>query len=166
MATNHPFEAQLRGLSKTADKDGDWFKIVLWVHPDEMPNALYDVKLRSRLGVALTQIGDNERPVDIAIKQRPVEPKTEKPHQRWEDLSNCQQAGIACKDVAFQDWVRDGAIAWDDQYDPEEQTAKAVRHLCGIKSRSELDNNLEASGCWKQYYHQFRIDTGREQEPR
>lgn len=156
-------ECKARSATRRSNKSGDWMALTLEVHPDDWPEEMYDMaKRQARVQCVLVEIGDDEQPV---AKPAPPKPK-EKPHQRWEDLSNCQQAGIRCGDVAFWEWL---GVA------TEEAAAHNVRRRCDVDSRTELDApaHILKDGltwppaiAWQKMDHQFRIDTGREQEPR
>jgi hypothetical protein len=64
----------------------------------------------------------------------------------------CRLAAIWCKDIEFQDWLADnyGGLfnAGPDGEDLEESAARAVRSLCGVTSRRELDVYLEAKAAF------------------
>lgn len=133
-------EAQFRGLAKTSDSSGDWFKIVLWVHPDDCPDELFRVKLRSRLGVAMVQIADDE---------------TETPVKKaFKDLPPSQQAGIRCGDPVFQNWCRDHNPGFFDCVGVT--VADFVRSYCEVESRAELNQNPAE---WISLNAQFEADT-------
>ena len=83
-------EAVLRGMSKRADKEGDWIEVKFQIHPQEVPSALWNADLRSRWQLAFVEIGDDERP------KAPEKPK-ERTRSQW--------AGIRCNDPAFQEWA-------------------------------------------------------------
>jgi hypothetical protein len=54
--------------------------------------------------------------------------------RKWRDLGAAQQAGIRCKDPVFWRWLTEEKGVFT-----EEMAIAAVRALCGIESRSELD---------------------------
>lgn len=139
-------EAQFRGLAKTSDKDGDWFKIVLWVHPDDCPDELFRVKLRSRLGVAMVQIADDE-----------TETPVKTPFKDW---APSRQAGKLCNDVAFQNWIlQDRNLDdWPNGTLPADMAADVVRWQCGVDSRTKLNDGM-ASVHWLDLYKKFETDT-------
>lgn len=81
----------------------------------------------------------------------------------WHELRPSTQAALACRDVAFQKWL---GVKDDDPIKKEESAAWAVRSMCGVKSRSELDNSTEAARRWSSHYLRFISETGRMAEPR
>jgi hypothetical protein len=94
-------------------------------------------------------------PVAIARLQEPEKPATEKPKRQWSDMSRAQQAGIACNEPDFRRFLAldcDGILMLD-----LDMTADAVRHECGIKSRSELDTNKEAAKKWDKLYSDYQL---------
>jgi hypothetical protein len=68
------------------------------------------------------------------------EPKL-KEKQKWEDLKLSMQAGIRCEEKAFHDYlgVTRGSA---------EQAAAEVRNICGVDSRSGLNDNPAAAAKW------------------
>jgi hypothetical protein len=68
--------------------------------------------------------------------------------QSWRKLPFVKQAGILCKDPAFQAWLK---------VDSEDAAAEQVRRICGCKeSRRELDRNPDAAGIWTRLSDAFR----------
>lgn len=65
-----------------------------------------------------------------------------KEKQKWEDLKLSMQAGIRCEEKAFHDYlgVTRGSA---------EQAATEVRSICGVNSRSGLNDNPEAAAKWR-----------------
>jgi hypothetical protein len=60
----------------------------------------------------------------------------------------CKWLGARCKEKAFQEFcMHMGWIAYLDSNKEmaETNTSKAVRGVCGVKSRAEIDSNPEAS---------------------
>jgi hypothetical protein len=93
--------------------------------------------------------------VAIARLQELQKPATEKPKRQWSDMSRAQQAGIACNEPDFRRFLAldcDGVLMLD-----LDMTADAVRHECGIKSRSELDSNKEAAKKWDKLYSDYQL---------
>jgi hypothetical protein len=70
-------------------------------------------------------------------------PQPSKPHRKWKDISPAEQAGIRCADLEFQKWAR-------RHFDPSDMpTDQLVREICGVTSRSELNDNPNAADLWK-----------------
>lgn len=78
-----------------------------------------------------------------------------KEKQRWEDLKLSMQAGIRCNEPAFQRFMREG---YDSEVhgDDDEDAANAVRHICGVNSRSGLNDNPEAAERWRQLERSYQ----------
>ncbi len=88
-----------------------------------------------------------------------------KPERKWDDIPPSQQAGIACASDEFQLWLLGqrfrtpdgGAVTAGGP--SSEHAASAVRHICGVSSRSDLDTNPEARARWRDLYGKFQTDT-------
>jgi hypothetical protein len=87
--------------------------------------------------------------VAVARLNGVAKPKPEPTEQRkWDDLKLSMQAGIRCNEPAFQRFMRevyDSEAHGDDDVD----AANAVRHICGVDSRSGLNDNPEAAEAWR-----------------
>ena len=71
----------------------------------------------------------------------------------WRDLQPAAQAGIRCADPVFDRFIREEHLAAFATCDQD--CAKTVRFICGVKSRSELGTNHAARMIWKQLDDQF-----------
>ncbi len=136
-------------------QDGIVVSFVL--HPDEVPADLALAALGTRYMLALARIGDDEEP------QEPEKPK--RPGTRFADMPRSQQAGIRCKDAAFQQWAR--SLGW--VCNDEKTTRAFVLNQCAVSARRELDydisDNISAQR-WDDLLMKFRADTGRTAEQR
>lgn len=96
----------------------------------------------------------NPVPVAIArLQSQPAAQQAEKPERKWSDMPRSQQAGIACSDPDFRSYLQQIYCMAHDAADP----AAAVRHLCQVKSRSELDTNRAAAGLWDKLYSDYQL---------
>lgn len=111
-------------------KDG--YKLVLALHPSEVPEALLRSFVGTRYMMALAEM-------DSVAEQ--VEEEESHPPARGDGAEHVRYAALLCKEPAFQRWMfmRGYSIKPD-----EEHTAEALRNLLGISSRSELLTNKEA----------------------
>jgi hypothetical protein len=83
-----------------------------------------------------------ERWVAVARLNGVTKPEPEpKEKQKWDDLKLSMQAGIRCEEKAFHDYlgVTRGSA---------EQAAAEVRNICGVDSRSGLNDNPAAAAKW------------------
>ena len=94
-----------------------------------------------------------------------AEPAT-KPKKHWDELKPSQQAGMACKDAIFLDWLENrrmrtpsGGVVFCQGKPGPEFAASVIRELCGVSSRSELDTNPEAAKRWRDLFGMFQADT-------
>jgi hypothetical protein len=71
-----------------------------------------------------------------------------KEKRKWDDLKSSMQAAIRCNEPAFQRFMRE---VYDSEAhgDDDEDAANAVRYICGVDSRSGLNDNREAAERWK-----------------
>ena len=141
------FEARLMGLKKTRNAKGDWCECRLEVHPDEA-QALFMLKLGTRLGVAAVPIGDDEQPIT------PEKPKGGELARR---------AGILCSDKRF--WHFCGAKGLTRPDDTRE-AASIVRGYCEVGSRAELDGNPQAASLFLALEQEFKLAHGMTAEKR
>jgi hypothetical protein len=126
----------------------------------EIPIEQADAALAAMGGVP--QAG-REKPVAIArINTQPPSHAPEKPvsgqngngagKRRWEDLSRAQRAGIMCGEGAFIRFLEEcypHAINHSD-------TAQAVRHICGVDSRRDLDTNEQAGSTFDRVAGEYK----------
>lgn len=96
-------------------QDKTGFVLTLSIHPDELPTELLRDFVGTRYGVAMARINDDETPK--AYDNR------------------VERAGILCRTEDFWHYMR---------VEDEEEAIAALRHYCGIKSRSELHGNAAA----------------------
>ncbi len=71
----------------------------------------------------------------------------------WRDLKPSQQAGIRCEEPVFKAFLDEchTLAEWNGF-----TSAEAVRTICGVKSRSELNTNHIARVIWHQLDEQFQ----------
>ena len=140
MNANH-FEAKLHGLRRA--KDGVVVSFV--VHPNDVTEAfsrLAVAPLGQRYMVAYSAIGDDDKPMVEPEPNPPPKPTADKPakdRRPFESLPLSQQAAIRCQDKEFQGFCGVGTA---------EDAADYVRAMCGVVSRSELNNNRSAAVAW------------------
>lgn len=108
-----PLQFEARKIALKQDRSG--FVLTLVLHPDEIPEDLMRDYVGTRYACALVRINDDETPV--------------------EHKNRVQQAGMLCKNTAFQRFLG---------VDTEDQAAEIVCSECGIESRTELHGNKAA----------------------
>ncbi len=150
-------EARLRGISKKHGKDGDWAQITLQVQPQDLPDALWQAPLGSIFMVAFARVGDD----GVAVKQEVAKPKAT---ARFNTLPRVQQAGIKCKDAAFQAWATSMETGW--ACNDEASTRAFVLDQCDVPARRELDASPDSQRRWDNLLARFNEDTGRTTEAR
>lgn len=166
------FEAKKHAWRQT--QDGIVVSFVL--HPSEIDAGFAVAPLGTRYIVAVEQIGDDETPVQpqtpsgkaiggharaealsperrAEIAKTAADTRWNKERTPFKDLPLSQQAAIRCGDKQFRQFLIDnhGLGAKNDDTD----VVLLVRHLCDVKSRSELD--YESRGhMWLDLEKQFQ----------
>jgi hypothetical protein len=72
---------------------------------------------------------------------------------KWEDMPAWKQAAILCKEPSFKKYL--GHEYSDTMHLSKDDVAMAVRFICGVGSRREIDGNKEAYRTWKQLMGDF-----------
>jgi len=77
-----------------------------------------------------------------------------------------QQAGVLCNDAAFQRFLHEGVRtdadrigggrAWSRPVTNNDDAAEAVRFLCGVNSRADLDKANAAGERWREIVGLYR----------
>src|SRR6185312_17536746 len=71
---------------------------------------------------------------------------------KWEALGPVKQAGVLCKDEAFQKFLTEKVVPCDSA----DSAAEIVRGLCNITSRAEMVKNSQASDKWRRIVEEYR----------
>lgn len=95
-------------------------------------------------------------PGAAAAKPDPVDqPRPDRAKRDWRDLPASQQAALRCNDRLFQAFLSEeqklqGWVGSDND------AACAVRELCHVSSRADLDTNHKARVIWHQLDSQYQ----------
>lgn len=118
----------------------DGFVISFILHPQEVPEELATAGLGTRYVMALSEIGDDEQPVErIAAAEQPARQEQSASVGR----SPAQVAGYLCTLGSFQEFLRE---KFTDQWVPnavagrsKEDVAKETLYdICAVTSRTQL----------------------------
>lgn len=90
---------------------------------------------------------------EVPPSTRPDRAKREK--MDWRDMQPAAQAGIRCDQPEFWAYLRE-ECHYRKVSDPD-TAADAVRHLCVVKSRSELSSDHRKRVLWKQVDDHFSV---------
>lgn len=139
-------EARLMGFKKESRADGEWTQLVFQIHPDDTPHALFLLPLKTHVMLSIKGAGE--------AQEQPSEAATERP--KGGPLS--QEAGRLCATPAFQDFllhwhVTRGAfmVAHNELLmSAQEAATSVVRERCDVKSRADIDHDLNAAQSWKE----------------
>lgn len=151
-------EARKAGLKQAKRKaaDGSWFDvhdITFEIHPNDTNSPLSNMPLGTRVALVVTQLRE-----DGSVDTPAVDSAETPPVKGGE---RARRAGILCGTMPFQNWLYD---AFPDEWqmadqtcsgDEADATAQAVRNLCRVKSRAELDHDEEAGRFWDQLTRKY-----------
>lgn len=115
-------------ISLSQSKDG--YKLVLALHPDEVPESLLRSLVGTRYMMALVEILHDESIKDLSA-----------PKEIDEGSEAVRYSALLCKDETFQRWMYKKGFA---RAPDEDSAANALRVVLGIESRSELRTNEAA----------------------
>lgn len=115
----------------TQRQSGDW-QIRFSIAAAEMDQRLSSAPMGTRFKCVLVEIGADE-------------PADQKPDVRdkWRDLGPTKQAAIRCGDPVFWAWLEEERLF---SVRNAEEAAEAVRDICGVASRADLQrpaNSME-----------------------
>lgn len=153
MSEGH-FEAKLHAYRRT--QEGAVISFV--IHPDEIKKItdLSASPFGSRYVIGYAEIGDDEKPIEVAASSNGKTPDFEsgnsrsnrdaatKPKRKFSELSLPEQAGIRCADSQFSSFLYFIKPKWGGL-----DAAQVVRRMCEVTSRSELSTNQEAAEKWR-----------------
>ena len=112
---------QFEAIKVALKQDKTGFVLTLNIHPDEIPNELMRDFVGARYGVAMVRIEDNE---------------TAKHYD-----NRVKQAGILGKTRVFHLWLNK---IHGLEINGEDDAVEAIRTICDIGSRTELNGNKVA----------------------
>lgn len=132
------------------------------------------------VAIARMQIGPQDGVAHYADSSPEPDPvpaggpaSSSRPRRRFSELPRSQQAALRCRSEDFRAWLTrsypnewGGACEVAPEALPDLIAAEAVRRLCGVVSRSDLDADERAGRRWDALDTEFEIDTGRMAEPR
>lgn len=119
------FEVKKDGLQQR--QSGDWV-LRLTVAAVDMDQRITNAAMGTRFMCVMVEVNDDETPVDHRAESR----------DKWRELGPAKQAGIRCKDPVFWAYLREGMHHYVE-VDDEDSAAEAVRDICGVASRSDLN---------------------------
>ena len=135
------FEAKKIALKQS--KDGT--VVTLVVHPSDTANIapLWETWTGQRYVVVMAGMDDEEQPVSTNAASAAKKA--------------IQQAGILCRDPAFQNWLTGEAGTYIAD---NEMCAKALCEILGINSRTEMKENHEARSAFLDIRDKFNRSIG------
>lgn len=154
--TQGHFEAKKHAYRQT--QDGVVISFV--VHPNDVSPEIATAALGTRYMVGLAEIGDDGAPSsssgrtsDFESENRGSTPREgTKPKERrpFDSLPLSQQCAITCNDRNFIEYMTHHFWNTMIENPTPDDAAHLVRDHLGIKSRSELDDNLKARQKWRE----------------
>lgn len=129
-------------VSMSQDRNG--IVLRLNVHPNDCPPELHTDWVGTRYMVAMVRLNDHD------------EPETREEQQRIERL--IASAGLLCRNAEFGEYLSDvGLINETDPFKLEGACVAALRSYCGISSRTEFRDNVEARRKFEELREDFRV---------
>ena len=158
----YKFECKKDGLRQ--NQDGT-IKFTVNIHADDAPLQLYKDAMGQRYMAVIVAIDDNEEPLNRnevtkpAIPHLPESNPSRLSEGRDTDKPFSTHVVMTCKNPLFHDFLAvEFKKDWDfmgSEIEDEEKTVAIIRHQCGIKSRSEFNDNHEAQEKFSQLKRQF-----------
>jgi len=137
------FEAVKTSMSQS--KSGTILRIA--IHPNDVPPSLHTDWVGSRYMVAMVKLDDEDKP-EISDDQR-------------EKSNLVSSAAMLCRNYEFAQFMYEyeamGTPPSNDEEAREEQTARALRFLLHVESRSELKTNDTAVRKFKMLQEGFLL---------
>lgn len=132
-------EAKKDGLSQL--QDGCWV-LKLKVHPDDMLTDLMKLPMGTRLQLAVWLVNDDETTREV----RPTN-----------GHKLAMRTAIKCDDVKFRRFLWEKNYIESDTLPTSEEAAEAVRLICGVSSRSNIDGNPDAEAKCRKLLTDYEI---------
>ena len=136
-------EVQLLGYGES-DSYGPWVKFRLndHAHLDKFRGQQCGTKakLGKRYALALVEIGDDEKPVEVKQEKKPIR------HGElcWHAIKMCDNANFK-KYVEYQQYTSDNPLSPGD----------FLKKACGIGSRKDLDSDMQAAAKFRGLQQQY-----------
>jgi hypothetical protein len=122
---------EFEAVKTSLRQDAKGFALNLIIHPDEIPDLLVRDFVGARYMVVMVRLNGDE-----------------KPHEP----NHVSRAAVLCKDKKFQEFLYLNNLTFEQSLTATEQ---AVRDICGISSRAELNTNVSAKESFLQLVNQF-----------
>lgn len=160
------FEAKKHAYRQTQDG----IVISFTIHPNDMPEHLALAPLGTRFGVAVAEIGDDEKPKlaqdqeDLTAtnangKHEGLDSAPTKDRRPFSSLPLSQQAAIRCTDKDFQTFLgRMVTVMYttDEPRAAEDIAAEGVRNICKVSSRSKIVEGDKSGDRWLHLEAQYQ----------
>lgn len=144
------------------------------IHPQDVPDGIALSALGTRYMLALAEIGDDEKSKSSPTKaKKPVDEGDSEIREpafaskkNWHEMKMSQQAGVLCNDKVFHAFLNEGVRlktdrigvgrAWSRPVEGVDDAAEAVRYLCLVNSRADLDKGNAAGDRWREIVSLYR----------
>ena len=122
---------QFEAIKLSLKQDRSGYALHLAIHPDEIPDALVRDFVGARYQVVMVRLNEHEQ-------LSPVNPVT--------------KAAMLAKDTQFQTFLFDSDLVFETSQAAAEQ---AIRDVCGVRSRAELNASPEARKAFTDLLSQY-----------
>lgn len=98
---------------------------------------------------------DNQSKRHADTSPRPAPAQSDGAKRRWDEMSAAQQAGVLCNEAAFHKFLN--TKFKNLKFETPEAVATAVRDMCGVTSRSQIDGDKRALTRWNTLVEEYRF---------
>lgn len=144
-----PMEARLEGVRQNGDSG---FRVVLDLHPADLPAAVLSANHGERFLVVLVPLNDDDSPRDPAARI-----SAKRPGQNFDCMKPAAQVGMLCRDPDFRrflsEWHRTEIVT------PEMASEVVCRH-CQVTRKRDITAGSEPHRLWVQldtWYRRYML---------
>jgi len=123
---------QFEAIKLSLKQDRSGYALHLAIHPDEIPDQLVRDFVGARYQVVMVRLTE---------------------HQELSPMNPVSRAGMLAKDEAFQTFLMESDITFEKSQNAAEQ---AIRDICGVRSRAELNASPEARTAFSDLLFQYQ----------
>lgn len=131
--------SQFEAVKMAVKQDKEGYVLTLRMHPDEIPEEILRDFVGSRYQVVMVRLNGDDHPMDR--------------QQEFEKERSLKMAHAISKDPAFWEFLQDDAQILEAK---EEEAVDWLKQYLGIKSRSELQTNLQARSLLDKLHREFQ----------
>ena len=135
------FALTFEGVLSFERKNKDGIVVQFTIHPNDAPPDLLTAWIGTRYLLSIVEIGDDEQPVA--------------PKSKSEGRLAVSSAGALCRNSEFRKWL---SYEMTEVVESEEEAAEVLRKVLAIKSRRDLETDVEAREVFNDMKNRFISD--------